>query len=82
MAPFDNSECESANGQIKPLATFCGSNNPDSVAPLTGFDWNVHDKKKLGTASIDTTCTIWNSERGKIETQLIAHDKAVYDMQF
>jgi hypothetical protein len=28
-------------------------------APLTSFDWNDVDPKRLGTSSIDTTCTIW-----------------------
>merc|ERR1712048_1530712 len=30
----------------------------------------------------DTTCTIWNIEAEKVVTQLIAHDKAVYDITF
>jgi hypothetical protein len=30
-------------------------------APLTSFDWNDVDPKRLGTSSIDTTCTIWVS---------------------
>ena len=29
-------------------------------APLTSFDWNELDVRKLGTSSIDTTCTIWD----------------------
>uniref|UniRef100_A0A7S1QJS0 Peroxin-7 n=1 Tax=Alexandrium catenella TaxID=2925 RepID=A0A7S1QJS0_ALECA len=51
-------------------------------APLTSFDWNVDSPQCIGTSSVDTTCTIWNIERQKIETQLIAHDKAVYDLNF
>ena len=31
----------------------------------------------IGTSSIDTTCTIWDIERGLVDTQLIAHDKEV-----
>lgn len=31
-------------------------------APLTSFDWNEADPKRLGTSSIDTTCTIWDIE--------------------
>ncbi|PSC74360.1 WD repeat-containing LWD1 isoform B [Micractinium conductrix] len=49
-------------------------------APLTSFDWNELDPARLGTASIDTTCTIWDVERGVVDTQLIAHDKEVYDI--
>lgn len=36
----------------------------------------------IGTSSIDTTCTIWDRERGVATTQLIAHDKEVYDIAF
>ncbi|KAK0603659.1 hypothetical protein LWI29_007254 [Acer saccharum] len=56
---------------------------PDSsefYAPLTSFDWNEIVPKRLGTSIIDTTCTIWDIERGIVETQLIAHDKEVYDI--
>ena len=48
---------------------------------------------KIGTSSIDTTCTIWGLETGQVigrvnmvtgqvKTQLIAHDKEVYDIAF
>ena len=36
----------------------------------------------IGTSSIDTTCSIWDVERGSVYTQLIAHDKEVYDIHF
>jgi len=53
-----------------------------AAPPLTSFDWSTVGPHKLGASSVDTTCTIWNLEKGKIETQLIAHDKAVYDFAF
>lgn len=58
------------------------NNNKQSefCAPLTSFDWNEADPKRLGTSSIDTTCTIWDIEKGEVDTQLIAHDKEVYDI--
>lgn len=58
------------------------NNNKQSefAAPLTSFDWNEADPKRLGTSSIDTTCTIWDIERGEVDTQLIAHDREVYDI--
>ena len=31
-------------------------------APLTSFDWNDHDPKRIGASSIDTTVTIWDIE--------------------
>eukprot|EP00794_Sanderia_malayensis_P006355 gene6355-7083_t len=64
--------------------------NSDYCAPLTSFDWNEVDPNLLGTSSIDTTCTIWGLETGQplgrvqghVKTQLIAHDKEVYDIAF
>ncbi len=42
----------------------CAAQNKQSqyAAPLTSFDWNETDPKRLGTSSIDTTCTIWDIE--------------------
>eukprot|EP00792_Barthelona_sp_PAP020_P005191 TRINITY_DN2544_c0_g2_i1.p1 TRINITY_DN2544_c0_g2~~TRINITY_DN2544_c0_g2_i1.p1 ORF type:complete len:359 (+),score=60.96 TRINITY_DN2544_c0_g2_i1:58-1077(+) len=51
-------------------------------APLTSFDWNETDPNLIVTSSIDTTCTIWDLEQEKVSTQLIAHDKEVYDVAF
>ncbi|UXI18481.1 hypothetical protein NH340_JMT04424 [Sarcoptes scabiei] len=67
--------------------------NSDFCAPLTSFDWNESDPNLIGTSSIDTTCTIWGLETGQaigrtnllsgqVKTQLIAHDKEVYDIAF
>lgn len=50
--------------------------------PLTSFDWNTANESLLGTASVDTTCTIWDLNKQSIKTQLIAHDKEVFDIQF
>ncbi len=50
--------------------------------PLTSFDWNTVNDSLLGTASVDTTCTIWDLNKVSIKTQLIAHDKEVFDIQF
>jgi len=60
------------------------NNNTNSkfCAPLTSFDWNETDPSIVGTSSIDTTCTIWNIETKQAKTQLIAHDKEVYDIAF
>ena len=51
-------------------------------APLTSFDWNNENLNIVGTSSIDTTCTIWDIEKCSVYTQLIAHDKEVYDISF
>lgn len=34
------------------------------------------------TASVDTTCTVWDLNTAQARTQLIAHDKEVYDVTF
>nr|WCI15280.1 transparent testa glabra 1-like protein [Crocus sativus] len=56
------------------------SHSSDFSAPLTSFDWNEAEPRRLGTSSIDTTCTVWDVERGAVETQLIAHDREVHDI--
>ena len=54
---------------------------------------HLYSSFTLGTSSIDTTCTIWGLETGQVigrvnmvsgqvKTQLIAHDKEVYDIAF
>ena len=56
--------------------------NTRSTAPLTSFDWNTEDTNMLATSSIDTTCTVWDLEKETVKTQMIAHDKEVYDIAF
>ena len=36
----------------------------------------------IGTSSIDTTCTIWDINTQTARTQLIAHDREVFDLAF
>jgi DDB1- and CUL4-associated factor 7 len=62
------------------LRTLLNNNRTfEFCAPLTSLDWNREDPSLIGTSSIDTTCTVWNVEREQVVTQLIAHDKDVYD---
>lgn len=75
------------DGQIKLLFKLANTRSTQQgkvvhLPPLTSFDWNARSPHKLGASSVDTTCTIWDLEKQKIETQLIAHDKAVYDIAF
>jgi len=67
---------------IKMQALLNNNKNSEFCAPLTSFDWNATDPSMVGTSSIDTTCTVWNVETGQARTQLIAHDKEVYDIAF
>ncbi|KAK1305182.1 Protein TRANSPARENT TESTA GLABRA 1 [Acorus calamus] len=49
-------------------------------APITSFDWNEWDPNLIGASSVDTTCTVWDLEKSVVSTQMIAHDKEVYDI--
>ncbi|KAK3445716.1 protein TRANSPARENT TESTA GLABRA 1 [Eucalyptus grandis] len=71
---------EVRESSIEPVAVFNNSKTSEFCAPLTSFDWNEIEPKRVGTCSIDTTCTIWDIEKNAVETQLIAHDKEVYDI--
>ncbi|KAG6828747.1 hypothetical protein H0H87_001006 [Tephrocybe sp. NHM501043] len=67
-------------------APIAGSNyqskvqNQSAGAPLTNFSWNEKGPHLIVTSSIDTTCTVWNIETSTAVTQLIAHDREVYDV--
>lgn len=54
----------------------------ETSAPLTAFDWNDLDPSIIVTASVDTTCTVWDLNTAQARTQLIAHDKEVFDVTF
>jgi len=64
------------------LSTSLNNKKSQYCEPLTSFDWNRENNSILGTSSIDTTCTIWDLNKNTIRTQLIAHDKEVYDIAF
>src|ERR1700682_2355167 len=70
------------NNDIRMISLLNNNKNSEFCAPLTSFDWCETDNTMLGTSSIDTTCTIWNVETGQAQTQIIAHDKEVYDIAF
>lgn len=68
--------------QSRLKCTLNNNKQTEFCAPLTSFDWNEEDPSLVGTSSIDTTCTVWNVETQQAKTQLIAHDKEVYDFAF
>jgi WD repeat-containing protein 68 len=74
----------SGNGTMTAKKEVILNNNKKSeyCAPLTSFDWNETDPNIIGTASIDTTCIIWDIEKQVARTQLIAHDREVFDIAF
>lgn len=73
---------EAATTKLTPLALLSNSKTPDHTAPLTSLDWNTVSPSLIITSSIDTTCTIWDIPSLTAKTQLIAHDKEVYDVRF
>lgn len=73
---------ETSSAKLTPLALLSNSKTPDHTAPLTSLDWNTVSPSLIITSSIDTTCTIWDIPSLTAKTQLIAHDKEVYDVRF
>ncbi|CAM9808333.1 unnamed protein product [Phaeothamnion confervicola] len=72
----------SAGVEVKIEATLNNNKSSEYCSPLTSFDWCDVDPTVVGTSSTDTTCTIWDVATGVPKTQLIAHDKEVYDLAF
>lgn len=64
---------------IAPHALKAKNPTPTS-APLTSFSWNTISPSLVVTSSIDTTCTVWDISANSAVTQLIAHDREVYDV--
>ncbi|EAS30112.3 WD repeat protein [Coccidioides immitis RS] len=68
--------------KLSPLALLSNSKSPEHTAPITSLDWNAVSPSLIITSSIDTTCTIWDIPTLTAKTQLIAHDREVYDVRF
>ncbi|KAJ5090612.1 hypothetical protein N7532_009296 [Penicillium argentinense] len=73
---------EAPPSKLSPLALLSNSKSPEHTAPITSLDWNTISPSLIITSSIDTTCTIWDIPTLTAKTQLIAHDKEVYDVRF
>ncbi|KAK1361574.1 WD repeat-containing protein LWD1 [Heracleum sosnowskyi] len=71
---------DSGPGRVELKTVLDGNRSSGYCGALTSFDWNESDPGRVGSSSIDTTCTIWDVERECVDTQLIAHDKEVYDI--
>jgi DDB1- and CUL4-associated factor 7 len=65
---------------VYPLLQQSKVQNQSTGAPLTSFSWNEKAPSLVVTSSIDTTCTVWNIDTSVAITQLIAHDREVYDV--
>lgn len=57
-------------------------NSAAGPSPITSMDWNACSPSKVATSHIDTTVAIWDINKGKLDTQLIAHDKSVLDVAY
>lgn len=77
-----SSQRDQATSKLSPLALLSNSKSPEHTAPITSLDWNTISPSLIITSSIDTTCTIWDIPTLTAKTQLIAHDKEVYDVRF
>ncbi|KAJ5543313.1 hypothetical protein N7461_009316 [Penicillium sp. DV-2018c] len=73
---------DQTTSKLSPLALLSNSKSPEHTAPITSLDWNTISPSLIITSSIDTTCTIWDIPTLTAKTQLIAHDKEVYDVRF
>ncbi|KAF9888801.1 hypothetical protein FE257_008377 [Aspergillus nanangensis] len=73
---------DTPTAKLSPLALLSNSKSPEHTAPITSLDWNTISPSLIITSSIDTTCTIWDIPTLTAKTQLIAHDKEVYDVRF
>jgi len=70
------------DNNVKLIAKLSDMRSQGHLPPLTSFDWSAVNNHRIGTCSVDTTCTIWNLEKQRMEIQLIAHDTAVHDIAF
>jgi len=64
------------------LHTSSKAGNSASPSPITSMDWNTCNASKVATCHVDTTVAIWDITKGKLDTQLIAHDKSVLDVAY
>lgn len=78
----DDDGCGTGGVAIHKECLLNNNKSSEYCAPLTSFDWNETDTNIVGTSSIDTTCTIWDVEAQTVRTQLIAHDREVFDLAF
>lgn len=53
-----------------------------NLPPITSFSWNPTAPASIVTCSTDTTATLWDIHTSTALTQLIAHDRAVYDLSW
>lgn len=67
---------------IELKALLNGNKGSEFNSAITSLDWADFDARRVATSSVDTTCTVWDVERETVDTQLVAHDKEVYDISW
>lgn len=68
--------------QVELKALLNSNKSSEFNSAITSFDWTEFESHRIATSSVDTTCTIWDIEREVVDTQLVAHDKEVYDISY
>ncbi|OAY40832.1 WD repeat-containing protein LWD2 isoform X1 [Manihot esculenta] len=68
--------------RIELKSLFNGNKSSEFNSAITSFDWADFDVRRVATSSVDTTCTIWDIEKETVDSQLVAHDKEVYDISW
>jgi WD repeat-containing protein 68 len=69
-------------GEEKPTLKLYANSKAGANVPMTSMSWNPISGNRIATCAVDTTVSIWDIDRGKLETQLIAHDKPVFDLTY
>ncbi|KAJ4705312.1 putative WD-repeat protein [Melia azedarach] len=67
---------------IELKSLFNSNKSSEFNSAITSFDWADFDTGRVATCSVDTTCIIWDIEREILDTQMVAHDKEVYDISW
>lgn len=67
--------------QVELRALLKGGNSVGGKG-VVSFDWAEFELGRVATCSVDTTCTIWDVENGVVDSQLVAHEKEVYDISW
>ncbi|KAF8332098.1 WD40-repeat-containing domain protein [Cantharellus anzutake] len=81
MSSYVGRSTTASIGKVQQKVALSSTKNPNPItAPLTSFSWNTISPHLVVTSSIDTTCTVWDLSASNAVTQLIAHDREVYDV--
>ena len=66
----------------RPKHLYDTNKTKNSCTPLTNMDWNPVAPNVIACCCIDPICTIWDIEKQKIQSKILAHGSSVFDIQF